>query len=74
MADPPLDNDNDPRARHNRGSTVGTPRWVKVFGIIAIVLALLLVVSLLAGVEHGPGLHAPSGNAGPHTEHGVRKP
>jgi hypothetical protein len=46
------------------GSTSGTPRWVKVFGIIALVLVLLFVISLLTGVGHGPGLHTPSGDAG----------
>jgi uncharacterized cupredoxin-like copper-binding protein len=44
-----------------------TPGWVKVFGIIVIVLVLLFVISLLAGVRHGPGLHTPSGDAGGHT-------
>ena len=51
------------------GSTRGTPRWVKVFGIIALVLVLLFVISLLAGVRHGPGLHTPSGDAGGYTRH-----
>ena len=41
-------------------STRGTPRWVKVFGIILAVVVLLFVISLLAGVRHGPGLHTPS--------------
>ena len=45
----------------------GMPRWVKVFGIIVIILALLFVISLLAGVQHGPGMHTPSGDAGGHT-------
>ena len=49
------------------GSTSGTPRWVKVFGIIALVLVLLFVISLLAGVRHGPGLHTASGHAGGYT-------
>jgi ABC-type transporter Mla subunit MlaD len=49
------------------GSTRGTPRWVKVFGIIALVLVLLFVISLLVGVRHGPGLHTPSGDAGGYT-------
>jgi hypothetical protein len=40
----------------------GTPRWVKVFGIIAIVVVLLVVFMLLTG--HGPGRHTPSGHAG----------
>jgi hypothetical protein len=37
----------------------GTPRWVKVLGIIALVVVLLFVISLLTGVRHGPGLHTP---------------
>ena len=37
--------------------TGGTPRWVKVFGIIAIVLALLFVILMFTG--HGPGRHIP---------------
>ena len=47
----------------------GTPRWVKVFGIIAIVLLLLVVILVLAGGggPHGPGRHASSSEAGGHT-------
>ena len=43
----------------------GTPRWVKVFGIVAIVLALLFVVMVFTdlGGRHGPGRHLPSGDA-----------
>lgn len=34
------------------------PRWVKVSGIVAVLLALLVVaVMLLSGGEHGPGRH-----------------
>ena len=51
------------------GSTRGTPRWVKVFGIIALVLILVFLISLLAGVRHGPGMHTPSGDAGGDTWH-----
>lgn len=41
-------------------ATVGPPRWVKVFGIIALVLALLVVVVMfVGGGEHGPGRHMP---------------
>jgi hypothetical protein len=36
-----------------------TPRWVKVLGIIALVLAVVIVVALVAGGDHGPGRHAP---------------
>ena len=49
------------------GSPPRTPRWVKVFGIIALVVVLLFVISLLAGVRHGPGLHTPSGGSGGQT-------
>ena len=45
------------------GSTTGTPRWAKTFGIIAIVLALLLIIVLLAGGDHGPGRHTSVGDA-----------
>lgn len=43
-------------------STTGTPRWVKVSLIAAIVLALLVIL-MLSGVlgEHGPGRHTHSG-------------
>ncbi|HYF95859.1 MAG TPA: hypothetical protein VD969_26880 [Symbiobacteriaceae bacterium] len=43
----------------DRPSNTGTPRWVKIFGIILIVLALLFVIMRLTGVggEHGPGRH-----------------
>ena len=46
----------------------GTPRWVKVFGIIAVVLTLLVLFLILAGVggPHGPGHHTSSGEAGRH--------
>jgi hypothetical protein len=44
----------------NRPPYPGTPRWVKVFGIIALVL--LVVIMLLTG--HGPGRHTLSGDAG----------
>ena len=49
------------------GARPGMPHWVKVIGIIVIVLVLLFVISLLAGVRHGPGMHTPSGDAGGHT-------
>lgn len=37
----------------------GTPRWVKVFGIVGGVLVLLIIVMLFSG--HGPGRHMHSG-------------
>ena len=46
----------------------GTPRWVKVSGIIALVLVVLVVlvaiVLFVGGGNHGPGRHMPSGGAG----------
>jgi hypothetical protein len=46
----------------------GMPRWVKVSGIVTLVLALLVVVVMLAtGGSHGPGRHLPSGDAGVRT-------
>ncbi len=43
------------------GSTGGAPRWVYVFGIVALVLILLVVVLILTGSGpgggHGPGRH-----------------
>jgi hypothetical protein len=40
-------------------TTERTPRWVKVFGIVGVVLVLLVVVMLISG--HGPGRHMHSG-------------
>ena len=54
----------------------GMPCWVKIFGIIAIVPILVVVILHLTGV--GPHSHAPSGFSASHatpsgvTEHGVR--
>jgi hypothetical protein len=42
----------------NGSSTTGMPRWVKVFLIVAVALAVLAVVAMLVvGGEHGPGRH-----------------
>lgn len=51
-------------------SPPGTPHWVKVFGIILIVLMLLVGIIIITGVggPHGPGRHAPA------TEQGVQQP
>ncbi len=46
-------------AEPDRGATTGTPRWVKVVGIIAVVLLLVLGIIMLIGGEHGPGRHTP---------------
>ena len=46
----------------------GTPRWVKVFGIILIGLIRLAAILMFTGVggDHGPRRHLPSGDAGGH--------
>lgn len=45
----------------DRKTTTNTPRWVKVSGIIAIVLVLLVVlIMIVSGGKHGPGRHLPS--------------
>jgi hypothetical protein len=41
-------------------SSTSTPRWVKVFGIIVIVMILNVGVMIVIG-GHGPGAHTPSG-------------
>ena len=41
-----------------REQITGPPRWVKVFGIVALVVIVLFVVLLIAGGgEHGPARH-----------------
>ncbi|GAA0988843.1 hypothetical protein GCM10009555_071380 [Acrocarpospora macrocephala] len=50
MADLPSDS--------GSSNDTGPPRWVKVFGIIALALALLFgVLMLFGGGTHGPGRH-----------------
>jgi hypothetical protein len=43
----------------NHETPPSTPRWVKIFGIIAIVLILLFVILKLTGIggNHGPSRH-----------------
>jgi hypothetical protein len=64
MADssPYPDSGDDASAAPDGGSTTGTPRWVKVSGIIALILVLLVVVMLLIG--GGPGGHGPGRHLG----------
>jgi hypothetical protein len=90
LADPPTGPDagDETGVVADGGSTTGTPRWVKVFGIIALVVfVLFVVVVLVGGGEHGPGRHtpragsnttsdAPWGHTGlpPGFEHGAQQP
>jgi hypothetical protein len=55
----------------------GTPRWVKVFGIILVILVLLFIVTLLIGGGHGPARHTASAGPGGYTQsmgQGVQQP
>jgi hypothetical protein len=53
-------------------STSRTPRWVKLFGLVALAVVLLIgALMLFGGGNHGPGRHlggdTPSGDAGRNT-------
>lgn len=53
---PPYPDADDDIVGTDRETTTGAPTWVKVFGIIALALILLVVILLLMG-GHGPGNH-----------------
>jgi hypothetical protein len=55
MADSPLPRDagNHPDSRVDRTSSAGPPRWVKVFGIVGLVLVVLFAVLHLTGNSLG---------------------
>lgn len=88
MAQPPVDPDagDETRVEPDRGSTTGTPRWVKVFGAIALVVVALVVILLVfGGGGHGPGRHTagssttsetPESHTGPppRVTHGEQRP
>ena len=44
-----------------RRSVEGTPRWVKVSGIVALLVVVLFVVLLIAGGSHNSGRHSGTG-------------
>ena len=52
----------------------GTPRWVKILGIIVIVLVVLFATLHLSGSEFGPGMHMNPGMQMQPTEHSVQQP
>lgn len=68
MADRSIDPDpnttGDAGMGPGRGSRPGTPLWVKVFGLIAIIVVLLVAVIVMSGLggPHGPQRHALSGH------------
>jgi hypothetical protein len=71
MADLPDSND-DTCVGLDRGSLPSTPRWVKVFGIIAVLLILLFIILHLTG--QGPGLHGGHTPPASITEQSVLQP
>ena len=84
MADSPAHSESgaETGATRDPGSTAATPRWVKVFAAVVLVLVLVAVVLILTGRagEHGPGRHVPAADtSGGHTppaggEHGEEEP
>ncbi len=64
---PYAETDDDARVGPDRASTAGTPRWVKVFGLVLLLLVLLFVILRLTGVggQHGPSRHGDSGDTTP---------
>lgn len=60
----------DPADSGDRGHE-RMPRWVVVFAVIGAGVALLAVVSLLTGGEHGPGRHGRGGDPHPRTGTGT---
>jgi hypothetical protein len=55
----------EPDPRSTTSTPPGTPRWVKVSAIIAIVLVLLVLITMfVVGGNHGPGRHLPSSGTG----------
>jgi hypothetical protein len=57
----------DPQPPTGSAAPPKMPLWVKVFGIVLIVLALMIGIMIISGGEHGPGRHIPSGEHS--TEH-----
>jgi hypothetical protein len=56
-----------PRTDVEAEPTTAAPRWVKAFGLVAVVVVVLVVMLMLVGGgNHGPGRHTGSGApAGP---------
>jgi len=74
MADPSLypDANSDTDVGTDRELTAGTPRWVKVFALIGIVLVLLFVIlQFTGGGDHSPRRHTPPASV---TEQSVQQP
>jgi hypothetical protein len=59
MAHPPPDSNGYNGVEPTADRPPGTPRWVKVFGIIVIVVVLLFVAMLVIGGEALGAIHRP---------------
>ncbi|MEX1071731.1 MAG: hypothetical protein WEC37_03805 [Anaerolineales bacterium] len=46
-----------PKAKTPNDQPPSMPRWVKIFGIIILVVVLIFAIVTVAGLEHGPNLH-----------------
>ena len=56
MTDQPSDGGHKADNAPARGRS--TPLWVKVLGIVAILLIVAFAISVIAGIQHGPGIHS----------------
>ncbi len=65
--DPPHPDSSGTEGSDRESFTASTPRWVKVFGTITLVVVLLFVALLLTRGPHRPGRHMHSRDSGGHT-------
>jgi hypothetical protein len=59
----PMRSDDEGAGTADRDSPPGMPRWVKWSLVVVAVLIVAVVVSVLVGVRHGPGMHSPGGGS-----------
>lgn len=66
----------EPARRLDKGSTPGTPRWVKVFGMVGVIFVVLVVLMLtgVLGEGHGPGRHMGGGGGSRQVSQGAGGP
>ena len=53
----------NPDRNGDNDDNVGTPRWVKVFGIISLVVILIFIILMLTRGSHGPSRHTSGTNS-----------
>lgn len=75
MVDEPVQPKNSGRDGSIGDGSIGTPRWVKIFGTVTALVIVLIVFLLLFGGGHGPSRHsAPTGGSGHTPAAGVDSP